>query len=112
MVDVVKNIYNKIVELSDADLQTKLWLNMNNDTGLISSYAEVMSTLFDDFSFDDFVDNTASKMGLSRSVVLELLKLRDLLNGYNEKESDEEIINDIEWEKVVEQAKKVIEKWE
>jgi len=35
---------------------------------------------------------------------MELKKLRELLNSYVEKESDEEIINDPEWGKIVEQA--------
>jgi len=42
-------IYDKIIELSDINLQRKLWLNENNDTGLISSYVEVMCSLFDDY---------------------------------------------------------------
>ena len=34
----IKNIYFDILEMSDITLQKKLWLNENNDTGLISSY--------------------------------------------------------------------------
>ena len=108
---ITDNIYHKIIELSDSSLQRKLWLNQNNDTGLISSYVEVMCSLFDDFHFDDFVDKTAAEIGLSDDTILELNNLRELLNNYKEKESDEEIINDPEWEKIVEQAKIVIKKW-
>lgn len=109
---IIEYIYNKIIELSDLDLQRKLWLNENNNTGLISSYAELMSSLFDDFNFDDFIDRTSSEIGLSDDTIIELNKLRELLNNYNDKESGEEIINDPEWEKIVEQAKVVIEKWD
>ena len=109
---IVENIYRIITELSNPSLQRKLWLNENNDTDLISSYVELMCSLFDDFQFDVFIDKTASKAGLSRDVILELDKLRILLNNYNEKESDEEIINDPEWGKIMEQAQKVIEKWD
>lgn len=108
---ITKNIYDDITELSDLSLQRKLWLNQNNDTGLISSYVEVMCRLFDDNEFDVFIDKTAFEIGLSEDVIFELNKLRTLLNDYNEKESDEDIINDLEWGKVVEQAKKVIIKW-
>ncbi|MBK7341176.1 MAG: hypothetical protein IPQ10_09945 [Saprospiraceae bacterium] len=71
-----------------------------------------MSSLFDDFGFDDFIDNRATKVGLSNSLIFELNKLRELLNSYNEKESDEEIINDPEWKNIVEQAKMVIKEWD
>ena len=45
-------------------------------------------------------------------MIFELNKLRELLNSYNEKESDEEIINDPEWKNIVEQAKMVIKEWD
>jgi len=112
MNNIIENIYRLIVELANLSLQRKLWLNENNDTGLISSFSELMCSLFDDFSFDDFVDNEAEKIGLSKSLIYELSKLRNLLNGYNEKGADEEIISDPEWKKVVEQAKIVIQKWD
>jgi len=108
---ITEYIYERIIEASDLALQRKIWLNENNDTGLMSSYVELMCSLFDDFNFDDFIDNRASKIGLSNSVIFELNKLRELLNNYNEKESDEEIINDPEWKKIVEQAERVIKNW-
>jgi hypothetical protein len=107
----IENLYEKIIELSNSSLQRKLWLNENNDTGLISSYSELMCSLFDDFGFDEFVDTGAVKIGLSNSLIFELNCLREMLNAYVEKESDKEIINDIEWGKIIEQAKIVVEKW-
>lgn len=112
MNNIIENIYRLIVELANLSLQRKLWLNENNDTGLISSYTELMCSLFDDFQFDDFVDKTSSEIGLSEDAILELKRLRELLNNYKEKESDEEIINDPEWRKVVSQAKVVVEVWD
>lgn len=108
---ITKNIYDDIIELSDLNLQRKLWLNEKNDTGLISSHVEVMCRLFDDYQFDDFVDKASSEVGLSENTIRELKKLRGLLNNYNEKESDEEIINDPEWGKIAEQAKMVLKEW-
>lgn len=109
---IIENIYRLVAELANLSLQRKLWLNENNDTGLISSYSELMCSLFDDFSFDDFVDNEAAKIGLSKSLTYELSKLRELLNSYDEKGSDEEIISDPKWKKIVEQAKIVIKEWD
>ena len=97
MEEQIKNIYRCIKELSDLNLQKKLWLNENNDTGLISSYSELLSSLYDDFDFDDFVDIDAEKVGL--------------LDNYVEKENDEDIIRDINWHKVTKQAEKVIKIW-
>lgn len=108
---IFENIYRMIDELANISLQRKLWLNEENDTGLISSFTELMNSLFDDFNLDDFIDNRASKIGLSNSTIFELNKLKNLLNSYNEKESDEEILCDPEWKIIVEQAKTVIKEW-
>jgi hypothetical protein len=109
---MMNNIRQEINQLSDISLQRKLWLNENNDTGFISSYVEVMCTLFDDNNFDSFIDVEAAKRGISPDLISELSKLRDLLNNYQEKANDSEIIMDPKWMKVVNQAKIVLEKWE
>ena len=109
---IAKNIYRMIFELANLSLQRKLWLNENNDTGLTSSYSELMCSLFDDFDFDDFIEERAIKIGLSNSLIFELRKLKELLNSYDEKKSDKETINDPEWKKVVEQAKIVTKEWD
>lgn len=107
----INNILEDIKELSDLNLQRKLWLNENNDTGLISSYVEVMCRLFDDNKFDDFINLIAPKVGLSQELIFELNKLRYLLDNYTEKETDEQIINDPEWKIIVLQAKNVLKEW-
>jgi hypothetical protein len=107
----LKNIIDDINELSDINLQRKLWLNENNNTGFISSYAELMCRLFDDNGFDTFIDKAASKIGMSNELILALNKLRSCLKNYKEKDSDEEIINDLEWKKIVKQAQIVVKKW-
>lgn len=107
----INNIRALIVELSDVSLQRKLWLNENNDTGLISSYDELMCSLFDDFNFDYFIDNLAPRINLSNSIIYELNNLREILNGYNSKSSDKEILDDPNWMSVVEQAKSVVQEW-
>ncbi len=109
---IIENIYRMIVELANLSLQRKMWLNEDNDTGLISSYTELMCSLFDEFSFDDFIDNRVSEISLSNSAIFELNKLRNLLNNYKDKETDEEILSDPEWKKIVEQAKIVIKEWD
>ncbi len=108
---VLEEIYSRIVEISDKDIQRKMWLNENNDIGLISSFDELMCSLFDDFDFDKFVDYRAKELGILDSVILELKILRDMLNNYQEKESHIEIIEDEEWENVSLQARKIVKIW-
>ena len=105
------NIYNDLLELSDIHLQRKLWLNQNNDTGEISSHAELMCRLFDDDGFDNFIDEIAIKTGMNSQLILELDKLRTVLNIYKQKDSDEEIISDPFWQKIIQHAKRVITDW-
>ncbi|MGK6353527.1 hypothetical protein [Parapedobacter sp. DT-150] len=108
---ITKNIYQDILEISDISLQIKLWLNKDNSTGMISSFVELMNRLFDDNDFDAFIDNGAKRSGISSDVIYEMRKLRDLLNGYKEREDDEAIINDPKWLVIVQQAKNVISLW-
>ena len=59
----VKSVYDNIEEASSIKQQKMYWLNENNVEGYISSYIELMCTLFDDFDFDDFVKNMACRLG-------------------------------------------------
>ena len=113
---ILKEINSCIVEVSDIELQRKIWLNENNDTGKESSFDELICTLFDDFDINHFIKYEAMNYGLSEHVIKELKKLIDMLNGYilnnyKNKHSYEEIIEDKEWRKVSLQAKSVIEIW-
>jgi hypothetical protein len=111
MEQIVRNIYDDILEMSDLELQKKLWLNENNDSELISSYTELMCRLFDDNDIVGFINNIALEKGFTIKVLAEIKLLIDLLNSYKEKQSDREIIYDPEWHKVVEQAKVVLKVW-
>ena len=83
MEEQIKNIYRCIKELSDLNLQKKLWLNENNDTGLISSYSELLSSLYDDFDFDNkeltFMYKYFKSVFLNKKTDLNLL-----INKYNQ----------------------------
>lgn len=107
----IKNIYDRILEASDTTLQRKLWLNEKNDEELISSYDELMCNLFDDYAFDEFIDNKASEYGFAQKIIQELDELRKLLNNYTKKPNDVDIINDPEWIKITNQAKVCIKNW-
>ncbi|MGB8195205.1 MAG: hypothetical protein WCF67_24930 [Chitinophagaceae bacterium] len=107
------NIYECILELSDSALQRKLWLNEDNDTGLMSSYVELYCTLFNDNNFDDFIDHGAPETRMPPELIHELNVLRELLNNYKgeERKNQQEIIEDPEWKKIGVQAREVLKHW-
>lgn len=89
------------------------WLNENNTDGGVSSYVELMCSLFDDLKFDEFVENTASTLGFSDELINLLCDFRDELRNYIAEDDnyDEAIIKDLNWQIVVKKAQKVIVAW-
>lgn len=110
----VKGIYDNIEETSSIKQQKMYWLNENNVDGYISSYIELMCTLFDDFDFDDFVKNTACHLGYPPKLIELLQKFRDAIKNYQAKDEtdDRAIIEDLNWHIVVEKARDTIKEWD
>ena len=109
-------IHSKIEELSSVDLQNKLWLNRNNDTGRISSYPELMCTLYDDCNLELVIRKAMEKYGHTNNALNELYKLNSLLNNYEEPHTDgyiddELIIKDPKWQMIVKQAQTALANW-
>ena len=111
MKKVLEDIFNDILEISDINMQKKMWLNENNDTGLISSYVELMNRLFDDNNFSYVIENEAIALDLEPELIFALKTLRNALDGYVDKETDQEIITDPKWIEISEQAKSIIKMW-
>ncbi|MGQ7855234.1 hypothetical protein ACUN24_13450 [Pedobacter sp. WC2501] len=111
MKKVLEDIFNDILEISDINMQKKMWLNENNDTGLISSYVELMNRLFDDNNFNYLIENEAIALGLEPKLIFALKMLKDALDSYVEKETDQEIITDPKWIEISKQAKSIIKMW-
>ena len=106
-------IYYWIKEASDIKQQKMYWLNENNTDGGVSSYIELMCSLFDDLNFDDFVENTAPALGFSVELISLLRDFRDELKNYiaEDDNDDEAIIKDPNWQIVVKKAQNVIVVW-
>jgi len=109
-------IRDKMKELSSLDLQEKMWLNQNNDTGYISSYAELMCTLYDDINLELVLRKAMEKYGHSNNALNELYKLNSLLDNYEEPYTnghidDELVIKDSNWQVIVKQAQTVLANW-
>lgn len=106
-----KNIYEAVKDISDIESQRMIWLGKNADYE--SSYDEYMMALYDDFSFNDFIlESNWRNTGLSQHLLAELKNLDVLLHLFNKNRSDIEILNDLEWHKIVKQAKEVITVWD
>jgi uncharacterized protein YjcR len=109
---ILKNIYEDLIELSDKEMQNYLWLSNNENKKIISSYTEVMSRLYDDNNFDHFIDKEIPKLTKNKNLIIQLKKLRGLLDSYEQKETDLEIYNDPKWSTIVEQANVVLKLWD
>lgn len=112
----INHIYIYIKDLSSKEFLIKTWLE-NSIPNVIFSYVELMCSLFDDFSFDLFIDIEVVKLGFGNELIHELGLLRGMLNQYgkkipNNKWMDDKILKDPEFDKVIEQAGKVIKLWE
>ena len=110
----IEGIYDNIEEASSIKQQKMYWLNENNVDGYISSYIELICTLFDDFDFDDFVKNTAYRLGFPPKLIELLQEFRDAIKNYQAKDEtdDRAIIEDPNWHIVVEKARDVIKEWD
>lgn len=112
-----KNIEDNLKELSDIELQNKLWLNSSNATGKISSYDELYCRLYDDNLIENFIENVLINIEINPKLFFEIKKLIQLLNDFKEPElylrykDDIYILEDPNWHKIVEQSKFVLCLW-
>jgi hypothetical protein len=107
-----ENIYSDIEELSDKSFQEKVWLGKNDK--YVSSFVEVMCRLFDDNRFEDefWKEENLQGLNFTPQLLMELKLLKEMLNSYEEKPTDIEILNDPKWDKIIAQAKKVKSLWQ
>jgi hypothetical protein len=109
----IKNILNLIKDYSDYEDQREVWLGLSRIK--VSSYDEELCMLFDDNEFDSFILEW-KKGGKDKKTLDEMIRFRDMLNYYEDNIhqrdwTDEKVLNGLEWQKVVGQAKKVVNVW-
>lgn len=107
---VLNNIYEDIVEISCKSLQTEIWLGKNPNR--CSSFTEVMCRLFDDNNFIDFLNHSVYELDFSVEIIYLLKALFDKLENYSELATDEEIINDPNWEEIGNIASEIVALWD
>lgn len=108
-----KNLYGAINDISSLQTQKELWLGGNPN--YISSYVEVINTLYDDFDFERFIGVKWNNFGLSTELHDLLNELDNMLNLYVNKVdvglSDSEILHDSKWISITKKAQEVINQW-
>jgi hypothetical protein len=95
-------------ELSSVELQVKLWLNIENDTGLISSFVELMNNIDSpDFSYviDEIVQDSELKEELNE--LLSMVGLYEEPKIYRKYKNDVYIVADPNWKKIRDFAKSI-----
>ena len=105
----IKNIYYAIKEISDINFQKIAWFGKSNKW--VSSYTEMMNSLYDDFNFEDFITHSIWVETDNTELHEELLGLDEMLRNYNAPCKIELIMSDSSWINITLQAKKIMDKW-
>lgn len=104
------NILNSIKEISDLENQKLTWTGKHLNE--VSSYVEVINTLYDDYFFDEFIAYVKENEPEKKELYSMILELDDKINNYQEKEkSNLEIINDPKWIHITKVAESITKIW-
>ena len=92
------NILESIKDISDINFQKEAWFGVNKN--IISSPDEMYNTLFDDFEFEEFLNNN-NLSEVQKKIGFQLISEMESINNLDYKY----LINSKEWNKVREIAK-------
>jgi hypothetical protein len=106
------NVFNAIKDISDLDLQKLAWLCKH--PVYISSFTEVIATLYDDFNFERYIKYYESVKGKDKLYKL-LIELNEMINKYKangyeielEYKGTERILGDPQWIEITNKAKEI-----
>lgn len=96
------NIFWAINNASDLELQKNAWLGKS--PGIVSSFWEVISILYDDFGFEDYIVYYENTYGADE-FLLEMRELDKLISDYKPLDSHEMILSDPFWIEITKKAK-------
>ncbi|MDY6803726.1 MAG: hypothetical protein SXA11_07955 [Cyanobacteriota bacterium] len=102
----LNGIQNAVREIANPEFQERVWVRGEGPE--VSSFTEAICRLFDDYNFDNFLDEHWQNFGFSSKLYPMLDELRNRLNEYEEKETDAEIVRDERWDEIREFAKVVL----
>ena len=73
----IKNVYSAIKDISDLSFQKEVWLGKSDKW--VSSFNEMINTLYDDNCFEDFINSEEwSKLDSHSDLHQEMVVLRDI----------------------------------
>jgi hypothetical protein len=106
------NIFKAIKDVSDIELQKLAWLGKH--PVFISSFTEVVATLYDDFDFERYIKYYKSIKGKDKLYKL-LFELNEMINKYKvqgyevelEAKGMEMILSDPKWIEITKKAKEI-----
>ncbi|MBK8389570.1 MAG: hypothetical protein IPL23_09970 [Saprospiraceae bacterium] len=96
------NILWAINNAADLELQKNAWLGKS--PGIVSSFWEVISILYDDFGFEDYIVYYENTCGVDE-FLLEMRELDKWISDYNPFDSQEQILSDPFWIEITKKAK-------
>lgn len=111
---VINEYYNEIKLLSNKIILTDIWLGKNNKYEY--SYDDLIFNLLED-SFICFVNEDTTRLNFKTKLTEQLVLLKDNLFNYNKKIPnnkwmDDKILEDPQFDVIIEQAGKVVALWE
>ena len=104
----LRKVLGVVADIGDREFQERVWIRGEGPE--VSSFDEIMCTLFDDSQLDALIDECRS-LGLHKEGIDGLAGLRDALNAYPDREdrsSDAEIVRDPKWIEITERANEVL----
>ena len=101
------NVITLIKELSDKGYQERVWLNVEDESGLSVSFVEAVNMLFDDCVVEHYLEQ--GHILFDKKVTNAFLELEDATDAVDEFRPEEEIINDPKMQIVREKAAKALE---
>jgi len=112
--DIAADTFLEVVEeISSVELQIKLWLNIENDTGLISSFEDLMDRVDSEdvrYVVNQKVENDELKSRLTE--LLAMLSDYKVPKLYSSFKNDVYVVADDKWKIIRDFAKGIREKYE
>lgn len=103
-------VFEILEELSNPDLQVKLWLNIENEGGLISSFTELLNDV-DGPDFNYVASNLIEDSDLKKELFILLEKIKNYKEptSYKKYKNDVFIISDPNWKTIRDYTKEIKE---
>ncbi|TXB65378.1 hypothetical protein FRY74_08115 [Vicingus serpentipes] len=109
---VIREYYDTLKTFADEDFQWKVWIE-NSIPDVKTSLLEMREELLDD-CFTYFIYHDSIALGFGKELIDRLRQLRYLLGSlpYNVTIKEKDILKTSDWQKIISEAKYVVELWE